>query len=513
MKYYKLFVFVLLNAALLSHSSLSSAENKSYNDCNVNERLSFKDKKGCLENIKFLGKEFISTFGKRNPRAAVTKDPQQCPYAYGTSWGTNSQYVSNCERRLLSQGASDENCGCEDIESIAKRLTEKEFILFDSQLEERKRIGWKRQGKVIALSTGVQPKDAEPKVIVKNLSNEKDREDENNASVKSPENLATKNEINDKKLLSEAQEIVAKEKERVKERQRLAEVSRAREAELLAKQAAERERIASLERELSRTRQELQEKNTALVQKAPSAVKNMEAHKNKKAFLIGNNNYSNVPKLNNAVEDAESMANALQNMGYQVSQHANLKERDFKRQLRNFVSTLVGGDEVVFFYAGHGVQLSNTNFLLPTDITADNPAAVRDEAINLSRILDDFSEAKVRVTVAIIDACRDDPFKGKSSRSLGTRGLAPTSVASGQLIVYSAGAGQQALDKLGPNDASQNGLFTRVFLKQIQKSNDLTVDRIVKNVRQEVVSLAKSVGHEQVPAIYDQLVGDFYFAK
>jgi len=61
-----------------------------------------------------------------------------------------------------------------------------------------------------------------------------------------------------------------------------------------------------------------------------------------------------------------------------------------------------------------------------------------------------------------------------------------------------------------PNDRDKNGVFTRIFLREMQKPG-ITVDRIVRNVRSEVVNLAKSVGHDQVPAIYDQTIGEFYF--
>jgi hypothetical protein len=80
------------------------------------------------------------------------------------------------------------------------------------------------------------------------------------------------------------------------------------------------------------------------------------------------------------------------------------------------------------------------------------------------------------------------------------------------MIVFSAGSGQQALDKLGPTDKSKNGLFTRVFVQEMQKTG-ITVDRVVRNSRSRVVEMAKSVGHNQVPAIYDQVVGEFYFRK
>jgi hypothetical protein len=80
------------------------------------------------------------------------------------------------------------------------------------------------------------------------------------------------------------------------------------------------------------------------------------------------------------------------------------------------------------------------------------------------------------------------------------------------MVVFSAGAGQQALDKLGPNDKDKNGLFTRLFIKEMQKTG-ITIDQLVRSVRNEVVTTAKSIGHDQVPAIYDQVVGEFYFRK
>jgi hypothetical protein len=138
---------------------------------------------------------------------------------------------------------------------------------------------------------------------------------------------------------------------------------------------------------------------------------------------------------------------------------------------------------------------------------------MKDEGISLQRILDDMSEKKAKFTLAMIDACRDNPFK-TNGRAIGGngRGLAPTTAATGQMVVFSAGTGQQALDKLGPNDKDKNGLFTRIFVREMQKPG-VSVDRVVRSVRGEVVNMAKSVGHEQVPAIYDQVVGEFYFRK
>jgi hypothetical protein len=80
------------------------------------------------------------------------------------------------------------------------------------------------------------------------------------------------------------------------------------------------------------------------------------------------------------------------------------------------------------------------------------------------------------------------------------------------MVIFSAGVGQQALDRVGPADKNRNGLFTRVFLKEVQKPG-LSVDKVVRNVRNEVVEIARTIGHEQVPAIYDQVVGEFYFRR
>jgi uncharacterized caspase-like protein len=218
-----------------------------------------------------------------------------------------------------------------------------------------------------------------------------------------------------------------------------------------------------------------------------------------------------VAKLSNAREDAKTIASNLTSAGYQVTLKLDLNEKEMKTALRNFSSQVQGGDEVLFFFAGHGVQLGSTNYLLPTDIVGDSEAQVRDEAIQLQRVLDDMSERKAKFTLAMIDACRDNPFKS-SGRAIGGRGLAPTTAATGQMVIFSAGTGQQALDKLSASDKNKNGLFTRIFIQEMQKPN-LSVDRVVKNVRNQVAELAKSVGHEQVPAIYDQVLGDFYFKK
>ena len=325
--------------------------------------------------------------------------------------------------------------------------------------------------------------------------------------------------------------LLAKEQERLaaeaaKEQQRLAMEAKAKEQARLALLAQEQDRLARLQRqesqdlaklvaEMAQLRAQLQ---AAQNQAKPALALAEEATKKpavqgptRRALVIGNDTYQEVSKLQNARADAKAMGAALQKVGFTVTSKSDLTERGMKDALRAFKNEIRGGDEVVIFFAGHGVQLGSANFLLPVDIRGQSEDQVKDEAMPLQRMLDDIQDSKAKFALAIIDACRDNPFK-TAGRTIGGRGLAATSAASGQMIIFSAGAGQQALDRLNDNDKDPNGLFTRIFLKEMSKPG-IAVDRILRNVRAEVVRLSKAVGHDQVPSLYDQAMGDFYFQE
>ena len=300
--------------------------------------------------------------------------------------------------------------------------------------------------------------------------------------------------------------------ERKKRQELEKELALNKEQERLALEASEISRLRAESQESKRKQAELEEQLRLAKQQnqvTPSSA--MTTMANRKALVIGNDTYKSVTKLLNAREDAKAIASNLTAVGYKVTLQLDLNEKEMKAALRTFSSQVQGGDEVMFFFAGHGVQLGSANYLLPTDIDSESEAQVKDEAIQLQRVLDDMTDKKAKFTLAMIDACRDNPFKA-TGRNIGGRGLAPTTAATGQMVVFSAGTGQQALDRLGSSDKNKNGVFTRTFLKEMQKPG-LSIDRIIKNVRNEVAELAKTIGHEQVPAIYDQVLGDFYFKK
>jgi len=117
----------------------------------------------------------------------------------------------------------------------------------------------------------------------------------------------------------------------------------------------------------------------------------------------------------------------------------------------------------------------------------------------------------VRSSLLIIDACRDNPLPKVAGRSIGsTRGLSAPEAGRGQAIIFSAGRGQQALDQLSEADKDPNGVFTRVFLREMRRPG-VSVRRLLQDVRAEVDQLAKTVNHEQFPALYDEMRGDFTF--
>jgi hypothetical protein len=235
----------------------------------------------------------------------------------------------------------------------------------------------------------------------------------------------------------------------------------------------------------------------------------------RRALIIGNDTYKYADPLKNAREDARAMAAELKGFGYEVSLHLDQSQKSMQAALRDFRDKVNAGDEVLFYFSGHAVEIDGKNFLTPIDTVGINQNQLADDSIDLkSAVLDPLTTKKVKLTLALIDACRDNPFlKTASTRSTaGTKGLAPTTPATGQLIVYSAGSGQTALDRLGPNDTDKNGVFTRVLLSEMKKNN-VPIHQVIRNVRSEVVKLARSIGHDQVPAIYDQVDGDFYFKK
>ncbi|GMG83770.1 hypothetical protein LNKW23_29840 [Paralimibaculum aggregatum] len=254
---------------------------------------------------------------------------------------------------------------------------------------------------------------------------------------------------------------------------------------------------------------------TASVLVSPAVAPDARAE-TRRALVIGNDAYRTLPRLEKAVNDALAVSDKLERLGFAVSTHADLGEREATLAISAFARSLAPGDTAFFFYAGHGVEIDGENFLLPVDVpeaTAEDQALIKRESLPLSGILAELRESGAALTIAVIDACRDNPFETAYGRSIGGRkGLAMTVPPEGSFIIYSAGAGQVALDRLSDEDADPNSVFTRKLLPLMEEP-DLPLPELARRLRTEVRALSQQVGHRQRPAYYDEMIGNFALVR
>ena len=230
------------------------------------------------------------------------------------------------------------------------------------------------------------------------------------------------------------------------------------------------------------------------------------------ALVIGNDQYAAFhPPLEKAGNDARAMAKVLEKAGFKATLLLNGNEKRMNAAVNEFVDNIAGGGIGVLFFAGHGVQINNQNYLLPVDMeTPRRERDVEDQAVSLQVVQEKIAQARAKFTLVVVDACRNNPLPKRADRAIGgTRGLTQPSAPNGQMVIYSAGANETALDKLHDNDRNPNGLFTREFIGVLDKPG-LSVGDALKRVRSSVIAKAKSVNHDQHPAVYDQTDGDFY---
>ena len=233
------------------------------------------------------------------------------------------------------------------------------------------------------------------------------------------------------------------------------------------------------------------------------------------ALVVGNNAYESVAKLERAVSDATSVAQSLRSMGFDVILATDLDRRALIRHLADFNGRAPSSDLALFYYAGHGIEIRGANYVLPVDVPAvrdGQESLLTGEAIPTDKIVTDLQANGARAVVLVLDACRDNPFKRPGGRSIGgVRGLARVEPPEGVFMLYSAGVGQVALDRLSSADQDVNSVFTRSLLDEMSKPGATMVE-IAKATQAKVRATTLEVGHLQVPAYYDQIIGQLRLA-
>lgn len=234
------------------------------------------------------------------------------------------------------------------------------------------------------------------------------------------------------------------------------------------------------------------------------------------ALVVGNDNYANVTDLDKAANDANAMGATLEEIGFTVLRALNATRREMNVYIQDFAGKLEKGDEALFFFAGHGVEIDGRNYLLPVDVPAAKPGKedfVKAESVAVDQVLATIRGRGTRVSILVLDACRDNPFPKAGTRSLGgSRGLARMPATEGTFIMYSAGVGQTALDRLSDADPNPNSVFTRSLIPLI-KQPGLSLTQTARQVRRNVQKLASAIRHDQRPAYYDEVTGEFFFKK
>jgi hypothetical protein len=226
------------------------------------------------------------------------------------------------------------------------------------------------------------------------------------------------------------------------------------------------------------------------------------------AFVVGNGAYKNVAQLPNPPVDAKAMAAVLRNVGFEVVEGTNLTRDKMTERLLEFGKKAQGADVAVFFYAGHGIAISGTNYLLPIDADIKSEMDVKlGAAINIDLTLDQtMSDAKVKLV--FLDACRDNPFAAKIKSNSATRsvsvqsGLAEMKSGEGTLIAFATGPGQTALD----GQEGTNSPFTRALIAHITTLG-VEIQQAMTEVRAQV---NEETNKGQLPWGHTNLIGSVY---
>jgi len=225
------------------------------------------------------------------------------------------------------------------------------------------------------------------------------------------------------------------------------------------------------------------------------------------ALVIGNSAYQHTTKLTNPKNDASDVATALRQLGLQVLAAFDLDKASFDRKVRDFATALQGAEAGVFFFAGHGMQVGGTNYLIPVDAELKTASALDFEMVRLE-VVQRVMENETQTNILFLDACRDNPLARNLARALGTRsgeigrGFAPAVSGVGTLISFSTQPGNVALDGAGRNSPFAGALAKRL----VATKDDLSA--ILIDVRNDVM---QETQNKQVPWEHSALRGRFYF--
>jgi uncharacterized caspase-like protein len=220
--------------------------------------------------------------------------------------------------------------------------------------------------------------------------------------------------------------------------------------------------------------------------------------------VVGNSAYQNVNPLANPANDAAAMAEMFRKARFDmVDSRRDLKAQEMRRALREFTDKARGADIAVIYFAGHGLEVDGTNYLVPVDAMLERDADVDDEAVSLNRILM-AAEPATKLRLVILDACRDNPFTKKMKRTLASRAVGRGLVGveasrPNTFIAFAAKEGSSAAD-----GTDANSPFTTALLKYLPQPG-LDIRKAFGFIRDDVMS---ATGNQQEPYTTNSLGGN-----
>lgn len=237
------------------------------------------------------------------------------------------------------------------------------------------------------------------------------------------------------------------------------------------------------------------------------------------ALVIGNAAYSDAP-LANPVHDASDVASALRGLGFHVIVQTDASQRNMRSAVEEFGAQLRHAQVGLFYYAGHGLHLDGVNYFVPVDALIQSEADVAAMSVDANYVLRTMEEARVQVSILILDACRTNPFAKNIRVENGARvlsivrkdeqgdlrngGLAQMTATTGSLVAFATAPGSTAADGSG-----RNGTYTKHLLASLGEA-DSNILKVFQRTRAGVV---KETGGKQTPWESTSLIGDFHFRQ
>jgi uncharacterized protein len=228
------------------------------------------------------------------------------------------------------------------------------------------------------------------------------------------------------------------------------------------------------------------------------------------ALVIGMASYRNVTPLRNTINDAGELAKTLEGIGFDVDILMDATRDEVMASLDSFAFKAETADIAVIYYAGHGVSVQGTTFLIPVDAKVRAAKDIVSASVTMDQMLAALDGAR-KMSILILDSCRDNPFPDvidlrdpevAKGLTTGKGGLAPPSPDRGTLVAFAARDGAVALDGTGQNSPFNVALRDNIVKPQVE------IGLLFRQVRDDVLA---ATANQQEPTTYGALPGEPFY--